>query len=45
MKDSLNQIDIGLFIWQVVLLSISILVLYFLVKLYKKASKYFNNKM
>ena len=45
MIDSFNQIDIGLFIWQVVLLSVSILILYFSIKLYMITSKYFNNKM
>ena len=45
MNNSINQVSIGIFIGQIVMLAVSIVILYFLIKLYRKIMKYLDKKI
>ncbi|OAZ04807.1 hypothetical protein FLB_06550 [Flavobacterium succinicans] len=44
MEKTINDLSIGLFLWQLFVLVLLITIVYFVVKLYKKVVKYLDNK-
>ncbi len=44
MEKTINDLSIGLFLWQLFVLVLLITIVYFVVKLYKKVVKHLDNK-